>query len=216
MAIPNINTVSERLFWCYANLAMAEAAVHKGCAKYGRAHFMIRTRLYNGLTSGDMSPASLMRDQIIRLKLPQECVYCGATEHLSIDHIIPSNRGGNDSGDNAIWACRRCNSSKSDRDLFEWWAATQSGFPPLFVVRIYLKQAMQYYETQGMMQTAWRTMPASPYDLNHLPETFPAPNELLFTPHHHRERSVQTIQSEKRAQQGVAGYPPQGVGSPER
>src|SRR5688572_20627157 len=119
MASSDKITVAERLFWCYANLAMAEVAVHEKCASYGRKHFMVRARLYKGLRTGAMSPRSLMRDQAIRLKLPQECVYCGATGYLCIDHIVPSNRGGDDIGDNAIWACRKCNSSKSDRDLFE-------------------------------------------------------------------------------------------------
>jgi hypothetical protein len=42
MVVKSKNTVAERLFWCYANLAMAEAAVQKGCAKFSRNHFMIR------------------------------------------------------------------------------------------------------------------------------------------------------------------------------
>ena len=74
-------TVAERLYWSYANLAMAEMAVHDHDAKYSRKHFMIRARLYSGLTKGTMSPRSLMRDQRIRMKLAQECVYCGDT-HL--------------------------------------------------------------------------------------------------------------------------------------
>jgi hypothetical protein len=167
---------------------MAEMAVHEKCIAYERRHFMVRARLYKGLRTGAMSPRSLMRDQAIRMKLPQECVYCGATDRLSVDHIVPSNRGGDDVGDNAIWACRRCNSSKSDRDLFEWWASTRTGLPPLFVIRIYLKQAIGYFESRSLLEVDWRTISSSPFNLAFLPESFSRPEELKFSPHHERGR----------------------------
>ena len=38
-------TIAERLYWSYANLAMAEMAVHDRDAVYSRKHSMIRARL---------------------------------------------------------------------------------------------------------------------------------------------------------------------------
>jgi 5-methylcytosine-specific restriction endonuclease McrA len=183
------NTVGERLYWCYANLGMAEMAVHEGCAAYERKHFMVRSRLYKGLTTGAMSPRSLMRDQAIRMCLPQECIYCGVAQNLSIDHIVPTNRGGDDAGDNAIWACRSCNSSKKDKDLFEWWASRE-GFPPLLVVRIYLKQAIRYFESRDLLAADWRTLDSTPFSLASLPETFPVPGTLSFSPDHQRKAAT--------------------------
>jgi len=52
------------------------------------------------------------------------CVYCGATEGLSIDHIVPLFSGGAHSPDNLCVACRRCNSSKCARPLIDWLATT--------------------------------------------------------------------------------------------
>lgn len=40
------------------------------------------------------------------------CVHCGATEHLSIDHIIPWSKGGADDESNYQTLCRSCNSKK--------------------------------------------------------------------------------------------------------
>ena len=179
-------TVAQRLYWSYANLAMAEMAVHDHDAKYSRKHFMIRARLYSGLTKGTMSPRSLMRDQRIRMQLPQECVYCGSTNLLSIDHIVPTNRGGADSGDNAVWACRKCNSSKSDRDLFAWWSECRTGFPPLFVVRVYLKQAIAYCIAQQLMDHPWTEFMQHPFSFVHIPTNYPEPETLIFSPFHAR------------------------------
>ena len=60
MKITSSSMVSELLYWSYANLAMAEKAVHDREQKYSRLHFMIRARLLSGLTKRTMSPRSLM------------------------------------------------------------------------------------------------------------------------------------------------------------
>lgn len=48
------------------------------------------------------------------------CVYCGSTEDLTCDHVVPLVRGGTNDNDNLATACRPCNSSKSDKLLSEW------------------------------------------------------------------------------------------------
>jgi 5-methylcytosine-specific restriction endonuclease McrA len=51
-----------------------------------------------------------------------ECVYCGcsAPKLLTLDHVIPQSKGGKDSWDNLVTACRTCNSEKSDLTLEEY------------------------------------------------------------------------------------------------
>lgn len=43
------------------------------------------------------------------------CVYCGATERLTIDHVHPKSRGGKDAWENLVAACTRCNNRKGSR-----------------------------------------------------------------------------------------------------
>lgn len=43
------------------------------------------------------------------------CRYCGSTERLSIDHVVPRCRGGGDDEANLVVACRSCNSRKGGR-----------------------------------------------------------------------------------------------------
>jgi hypothetical protein len=55
------------------------------------------------------------------------CVYCGAEDRLSLDHVIPWSRGGENAVDNLAVACRPCNSSKGARTPEEWRAAQGEG-----------------------------------------------------------------------------------------
>lgn len=43
------------------------------------------------------------------------CQYCGARDHLTIDHVQPRSRGGRDTWENLVTACTDCNSRKGSR-----------------------------------------------------------------------------------------------------
>ena len=44
-----------------------------------------------------------------------KCLYCGATENLTLDHIIPQSRGGENSWENLVTCCGSCNVKKGNR-----------------------------------------------------------------------------------------------------
>jgi hypothetical protein len=48
------------------------------------------------------------------------CIYCSATEDLTLDHVIPYSKGGSDEPDNLATCCRSCNSRKHARTPQEW------------------------------------------------------------------------------------------------
>lgn len=43
------------------------------------------------------------------------CVYCGAKENLTIDHVFPSSRGGKNEWENLVCCCNNCNTRKGNR-----------------------------------------------------------------------------------------------------
>lgn len=51
--------------------------------------------------------------------LPLVCVYCGATENLTLDHATPLARGGENHWSNLTTACLSCNSAKGRRTVAE-------------------------------------------------------------------------------------------------
>lgn len=44
-----------------------------------------------------------------------ECVYCGSTNQLTLDHVIPRSRGGENTWTNLVTCCFKCNLKKGDR-----------------------------------------------------------------------------------------------------
>jgi 5-methylcytosine-specific restriction endonuclease McrA len=51
-----------------------------------------------------------------------ECVYCGCSTQklLTLDHVIPQSKGGKNTWDNLVTACKPCNSEKADLTLEEY------------------------------------------------------------------------------------------------
>jgi len=44
-----------------------------------------------------------------------ECVYCGSTKDLTLDHVVPKSRGGKNEWTNLVTSCFKCNLKKSNR-----------------------------------------------------------------------------------------------------
>ena len=150
------------MHWSYANLAMAHSALTASVDSYGRTQFMIRSRLYKGLNAGIMSIGPLADDERLKMILPQACCYCASRDHLSVDHLIPTKQGGKNVGDNLVWACRSCNSSKCATDALEWLAQRKQ-FPPLLLLRRYLKLAIELCRERGLMETKLENTPELPF-----------------------------------------------------
>lgn len=48
----------------------------------------------------------------VYLRDDMACVYCGAEENLTLDHLRPRTKGGSNSDSNLVTACTGCNSSR--------------------------------------------------------------------------------------------------------
>lgn len=48
-----------------------------------------------------------------------ECVYCGSTNNLTLDHYIPKSKGGKFTVTNMLTCCYPCNSKKADKEAPE-------------------------------------------------------------------------------------------------
>ena len=172
-------TIEELICWSYANLAMAHSAISQGATKYSKINFIIRARLYKGLINKTMSMGSLIDDEKAKLKAGCCCAYCGSPENLSVDHLIPQIKGGANSADNSVFACRRCNSSKGSSDLFEWYNKKEC-FPPLLIVRRYLKIVHLYCEINNLLEKHLEDVDIDtlPFRLDLIPTEYPEPSTL--------------------------------------
>ena len=81
-----------------------------------------RSLLEKGFEVAYNSLISESRKTVIRLARLSKCVFCDEMVTAgSGDHIVPKSKGGPQSAENFMPLCRRCNSSKGDKDLLEWW-----------------------------------------------------------------------------------------------
>jgi hypothetical protein len=66
-----------------------------------------------------------LREEIFR-RDGSRCVYCGNVfppEQLSLDHVEPRMRGGDNSAGNLVTACRACNARKAGAPAWAFLAA---------------------------------------------------------------------------------------------
>ena len=56
----------------------------------------------------------LSRKNILR-RDNHKCQYCGVMTNLTVDHVIPKSKGGDDTWENLTTACIRCNNKKGDK-----------------------------------------------------------------------------------------------------
>ena len=61
---------------------------------------------------------NLTRDNVLK-RDDYTCVYCSSKENLTLDHIIPKSKGGLNTWENLVTACRECNRKKDDKMLSE-------------------------------------------------------------------------------------------------
>lgn len=161
---------------------MAHTAVDRKQEKYATFNYMIRAKLFKGLIDGSMNIRTLFDDEKIKLLSGSKCSYCSSTESLAFDHIFSQKMGGKDSGDNLIYACRSCNSSKGKKDMMEWMK-DKNVFPPLMILRRYLKLVINYCIEKELMEHNVNDLKnqGHPFKIEYIPLSYPKPNELILT-----------------------------------
>ena len=57
------------------------------------------------------------------------CWYCGSRVRLTLDHVIPRCKGGQDILNNVVTCCQKCNSRKGDRDVLDFCQEMECELP---------------------------------------------------------------------------------------
>jgi len=138
-----VKTIKEEIFYEYAKLI--SKAAH-GSIEYG----FVSDR-FKKLCNEEITISGTMREWEKEKELSQECVYCGKDSDLSTDHLISKNKGGNDSSDNVVLACQKCNSSKGDKGVFEWLGLKAKDNIHRLVAGKYLKQLLALHQQAGTL-----------------------------------------------------------------
>lgn len=146
MPPPYVKTIREEILYEYAKLISRSA--------YGSLQRGFITDRFQKLRNGDISISETIREWEREQELPKECVFCGTSENLTTDHLIPRNRGGDDSSENLVLACRTCNSSRGNRGIFEWLGLERKDTLHRLVAGKYLKLLLRIHEEAGSLDVS--------------------------------------------------------------
>jgi len=100
---------------------------------------VIRLRGYVKVRFKDLSP----NKRNIFDRDDHRCQYCGSRKSLTIDHIIPVSRGGENTWTNLVTCCWKCNNEKGNQTPEEWGKALMRapGRPNcLSIIKVYSKE----------------------------------------------------------------------------
>ena len=81
-----VRTIEDEIFYEYAKLISRSAM--------GQINYRFVSDRFKALKSGAITMSDTIREWQREQELEKACVYCGALEDLSADHIIPRSRGG--------------------------------------------------------------------------------------------------------------------------
>jgi hypothetical protein len=138
--------VRDLIYWQYAKIISESAG-------FGKRQYAFIMDRFKKLKSGDLEWSGAIREYVHEREDPKVCIYCGSADDLSYDHLIPRSRGGPDMADNVVMACRRCNSSKGDRGVYEWYSLEHRNEVPRVAEGKYLKLLYGLFEAEGLLDT---------------------------------------------------------------
>lgn len=101
----------------------------------GRLSILLKTKRRQSTLNS--LPSDLTQAQWLSTleEFDNSCGYCGNTEKLHQEHVIPISKDGPYTKWNIIPGCQSCNSSKSDKDMLDWYME-QEFFNPIRLEKI--------------------------------------------------------------------------------
>ncbi len=137
-----IKTIEDLIFYQYAKIIASSAGI---------PGYRFIMHIMKKLSSGDLKMSEALRELKMQMSGNKNCVYCQSTKNLSWDHLIPRIKGGPNTGENGVWACIPCNSSKGMKGIYEWYGINRKDEVPRLIVGKYLKLLYEIHKAKGTL-----------------------------------------------------------------
>lgn len=142
-----VKTIKEGIYWQYAKLISKSAGFDIGERAFQMSTFL-------KLRDGKMKWSGAINEYVREHENKNACIYCESTEKLTLEHILPRSRGGPDITDNAVFVCKKCNSSKGAKRLYEWKGYENRDKIPGIAEGKYLKLLFGLHEKMGTLNVS--------------------------------------------------------------
>ena len=79
--------------------------------------------------------------------------------------------------ENIVFACKTCNSSKADRDMFGWYVEHFDTFPSIYLTATYLKKIYLFAQANDLLNIELSVLDTMdlPFDWKYIPTKYPEP-----------------------------------------
>lgn len=150
MPPPSIKTIEDLIFYQYSKLIATSTDVEK--SDIHRYKFiMSRVKM---LKAGKLTMSESGREEKKQRLSDNCCEYCQSTTNLSWDHLIPRIKSGPDKGENLVFACQPCNSSKGKKGLYTWYGLGRKDKIPRIIEGKYLKLILKIHRSNNTLDAS--------------------------------------------------------------
>ncbi len=109
-----VKTVRDLIYWQYAKIIADFAGI-------GKKDYGFIMNKFKQLRQGNIAWNEI-REYVKEKEHADECVFCGATVNLTLEHLLSRKFNGPDTEKNLVWICKSCSSKKGARRLYEYFA----------------------------------------------------------------------------------------------
>ncbi|MDP1650509.1 MAG: HNH endonuclease [Rubrivivax sp.] len=154
MAVKLVN-VFETIMYEYAKLiadrAIEERETVAPAARESKDYWSFVWHTFRKLCDGKITTSAVLRENKLLVAAGNRCAYCGATELLQWEHIVPTSRNGPNTIDNMVLSCSKCNREKAARNPIEWYNAKKlhRKHIPRLVMGKLLKVVLEEHRRRG-------------------------------------------------------------------
>ncbi|MCJ7508242.1 MAG: HNH endonuclease [candidate division Zixibacteria bacterium] len=128
----DVQTIKDLIFYQYAKIIVRRSIDLPDGVEAKKKHYGFIKQKFRELKSGTISWSEITREDRQLVDTSKECIYCGNRneDELSWEHIVPKSLRVKPECEtcdiiqgihNQIWACRRCNSQKGSKGLYEFF-----------------------------------------------------------------------------------------------
>jgi len=172
-----VKTIQDLIYYQYAKI-IAKSAMGPEAKK--NAYGFIK-KTFRQLRDDEKKWSDILREDKQLVDAEKKCVYCGATENLQWEHIVPKSLLINDRCPdcerihgihNQIWACKSCNTRKGIKGLYRFMkelypdAKPFSDVVPALLEKKYLKTIWWCHKCNGTLDWDKNGEPLEVFDLD--------------------------------------------------
>jgi 5-methylcytosine-specific restriction endonuclease McrA len=165
----DVRTIRELIFYQYAKIITKRALAGGDPAEAKRRHYGFIRSTFRDLRDGVKTWSDITREDWQLVESDLECAYCGSTEDLHREHIVPKSLrvkpecavcDAIQGIHNQVWACSACNRLKGTMGLYEFYRRRFPGNPkfydlvPPLVEKKYLKTMFSCHECAGTLEAS--------------------------------------------------------------